>query len=213
MRNIKNAKKYLKHIIKEVFGKEGLRRLEVKDFGGGGFLKSNLFYFNGFYIRIFITNLEDIPKASILIYNYYFDHSYLKNKSVTSVSSILRKKSFDKWNYKWLKNEENIKFTDHFMSIPYYKEIQSDFYSFVEKVKDNLNYGETYYYGDGYGKDRIEYLFENEVIYVKQGNFKIKLEDLIHCSKRYLIDRLNYIRSLKLDDIECFELKKASLVE
>jgi hypothetical protein len=212
MRDLKVGKKYLKHIIKSNLGKAALRRLEIKTVGNFS-LHSNIFYKAGFYFRVYVYFENNTPKASVLLYNYYFNHTYLKDKSVTSITSILRcKLGYNKYDYKYIKSEDSFELWDRVFAIPYSKELFFNFYSAVEKINTELDFGKTCYYGDGYGKDRIEYLFEKNEIKIKQGNFQISLETLMNCSLRYLIGRVNYIRSLKLDDISVFELNENSLV-
>ena len=212
MRDLKVGKKYLKHIIKSNLGKVALRRLKIETVGAFS-LHSNIFYKAGFYFRVYVYFENSIPKATILLYNYYFDHTYLKDKTITSITSILEGKfKYNKWDYKYLKPEDSFKLSDRINTIPYSKELFFNFYSAVEKINKELNLGKTYYYGDGYGSNRVEYLFTENKIKIKQGNFQIDLETLMGCSLRYLIDRVNYIRSLKLDDINVFELNENSLI-
>lgn len=200
----KISKKYLKHIIKSNFGNIGLRRLIITEFCDGKFMYSNLYYFHGFYIRIFVSNLNNNIEARILIYNYFYNHSWLKDKTETSISKIMYYKNT--WlkgtSYKYFKNESDFNLEDRHYVINYSKEIVPKFYEFIDYCKNNLYCYKDNGNGYKYINDGIEILYDKIYgIIFKQMDFTIKIENLIKWldKKEELINKINYIRELNLN--------------
>lgn len=198
----KVATKYLKHIIKNAFGNVGLRKLKITPISDI-MIHSNLYYIGGFYVKIAVSVKE--LNATVLFYDYFGDHhSYLKNKTVSSITSILSNKGKYYYSKYWT---DNFKLFDRVFSLPYSKELLSNYYEFVNIVNDNLNYGNTYYYGDGYGKNRVEFRYSQGSINIVQGDCKISLDNLMTYDKHEIIEKINSLRELKLEGVN-FEISK-----
>jgi hypothetical protein len=200
----KYSKKYLKHIIKENFGNIGLRRLKITEFCDGKFMYSNIYYFHGFYIRIFVSNLDGNIEANVFIYNYWYDHSWLKDKTETSISKIIYYKN--KWlkgeSYNYFKSESDFDLQDKYYVIKYSKEIVPKFYDFIDYCKNNLYCLRDN--GNGYKHvyDEIEILYDkNYDIIFRQMDVTIKIENFIKWinKKEELISKINHIRKLNLN--------------
>lgn len=188
--------KYLKHIIKNAFGKPGLRKLKIT-YVGDILIYSNLYYIGGFFIRI--TVKLSTYDATILFYNYYGnDHTYLKNKTVSSIDSVLSQQGKYYYSEYW---DREFKLQDRIFAIPYKKEILDRYYDFIQLVKNNLNYGKTYYYGDGHNNSRFELQYENNSITIVQGDCEIRLEDLITHNRNEIVEKINSLRELNLEEV------------
>ncbi len=198
--NLKFGKKYIKHILKEIFDKRSLRRLKI-NYSSDIFLSTNLFNIGGFYFKIFLTFSDNEYKANFLIYDYYGDnHTYMKNITVTGINSLL---NYDKKGYHNYMKEDVENLSDRIISIPYSKELLKNYIEYLSYIKDNLNLGKTYYYGDGRGSDRLVLKYKNNSVIVQQGNCSIDLLDIGTYSKEELVERINNIRNIDImEDVE-----------
>lgn len=201
--DVKIGRKYLKHVVKEVFNAKAVRYLKITPVSNA-FLYTNMFNLDGFYIKFFISLVDDEYKISVLFYDYYNNHSYMQNKTNTSLTSILNNKNKFKW-YSWGKDFNLI---DHkVLTIEYSRDLLNKYYEYVKYIKNNLSLGKVYYSGDGYGNDKLEFHYDNGEIDLVQGDFRIKKIVFENNSIEDIVSKINYVRSLNLEGIN-FTLNK-----
>jgi len=183
-------KKHIKHIIKNTFGKNGLKDLKITNSNSAYY--TNIYNFHGFLVRFFIYSDKNSLlgySISILFYKddrmHYIDIYNLNEKNIKK-----------KLNFKY--NDFNkIEFLDRIFAIKYDSNTINNFYKSINFIKNNLNFKRDN--GNGYFHNYYE--FKIEGIVIKNKDIETDLNTLINLDLNKTITDINKIKELNISNI------------
>jgi hypothetical protein len=184
---------YVKYIVKNTFGKKGLKQLVITYSHNNTHLSTNIFNFNGFLICLYASKIQSDS-------DYYDIHILFFKKQVSNIDirgMLNDKHCKSKWNFYYYQKDYYQKdLLERICSIKYKPLMVENFYKTVNFIYENLDFSHS---NNGYKHNDFNVRIEG--IDIRTREINTNLEAMSKIDLPATIEKYNQFKKLDFKNV------------